>query len=355
MDPVGGAGLRTRGRAALGFVLAAGVGAMPEAHACTTASCPLVTQSQDALRAKGVFAVDVSFRYMSDSRLQRGRGADEAALAPYVSFEAGTVYPGHHRDQSMEHRLLQVDLSYGLTSRLSLFGSLPLVNDREHSQFELVAPGAVFEGHASHGPVPAGAVVSPFTTRHARSGVGDVQLGAGYAVLGSAREALAARALVELPTGAYRLRDAQGFIDRPELQPGSGSTDLLLGLHYQRSVSSSGAALFGAASLRRNGTNGLGYRFGRELSIGTGITQGPARRGRLSLQLTLRHTERDRFQAGGVPSTGATTLSLAPGVRLRTPGRSVLYAYAKLPVAQRVNEAQLTPRVDVVVGLSRSF
>jgi hypothetical protein len=349
--------LRSFAQAGLGLAAAGLIGgSAPRAEACSTAGCPLVTQSQDGIRARGSFNLDLSFRYMNQDRYLRAEDARGELFAPYVDFEGRRILEGHHRDKGMRHQLLQVEGSYGVTDALTVFGSLPLLNEREHEQNELLLPGTTtLIGHDVHGPVPEGAVVSGFTTEHGAGGIGDVQLGAGYALLRGADQSLAARLTIELPTGEHERRDAAGRIERPDLQPGSGSTDLLLSLQHQRSLSLGGAAWFTAAAFRRNGGNSLDYRFGDEVSLSSGVTGAFTRSLRWSLQLAARRTARDSFLGVRVPATGATTLNLVPGLRFRAPGGVALYAYAKLPVHQSVNESQLAPRLDVITGLVKGF
>jgi hypothetical protein len=105
---------------------------VPSVHACDTGSCPLLTQSQDGVRTRGSFGIDVSFRTMRNGRYVGRAGA----ASPLVDFENGRLVGGHHQDASMEHELLQVDLSYGLSPRLTLTGAVPLLNRRSHGHYE---------------------------------------------------------------------------------------------------------------------------------------------------------------------------------------------------------------------------
>ena len=127
------------------------------------------------------------------------------AASPLVDFENGRLIGNHQRDTSMDHDLLQIDVSYGLSARLTLVGALPLMNRRSHGHYDyrpVDSEGIVHE----HGPIPPQWVLSTDEIVHNENGLGDVQLGATYAVLWSARESLVARAIVELPTGCLPRR-----------------------------------------------------------------------------------------------------------------------------------------------------
>jgi hypothetical protein len=343
--------LGVRSIAAAAVVLLLALAWAPLAPACDTGSCPLLTQSQDSVRTKGSFGIDVAFRTMAHDRYV-GRSGAASAL---VDFENQRLVGGHHRDASMDHELLQIDLSYGLSQRLTLIGALPLLNRRSHGHYEYRSVDVEVPFEHEHGPIPPGSVLSDEAIYHRKNGIGDVQLGASYAALWSVRESLVARAIVELPTGEYRATDVWGYIDRPDVQAGSGSTDFVGSLQYQRAVGTSGFGLLAAGMYRLNGVNPLGYRFGDDASFGIGLTRSTASRFRWSAQFAWRFVGEDSLNEQSVPSTGLTTLSLVPGVRVRVTDRSVLYSYIKLPIVTSTGGAPLAPTLDLAIGVGTRF
>jgi hypothetical protein len=48
-------------------------------------------------------------------------------------------------------------------------------------------------------------------------------------------------------------------------------------------------------------------------------------------------------------------LNLTPGLRWQASPSLAVYAFVPVPVYQRVNEAQLAPKLGVVTGFSRRF
>ena len=276
------------------------------------------------------------------------------AASPLVDFENGRLIGNHQRDTSMDHDLLQIDVSYGLSARLTLVGALPLMNRRSHGHYDyrpVDSEGVVHE----HGPIPPQWVLSTDEIVHNENGLGDVQLGATYAVLWSARESLVARATVELPTGAYRDVDVYGYIDRPDVQSGSGSTDFDRIAPVPARHRASGFGLLAAGMYRTNGESPLGYQFGEDASFGFGLTRSSSSRFRWSAQFAWRFVSTDSFHGQNVPATGITTLSLVPGVRVRVTPRSVLYSYVKIPIAASTGGAPLAPTLDVAIGVGTRF
>ena len=336
----------------LAVVLLLALACVPPAAACDAGSCPLLTQSQDSVRTKGGFGLDVSFRTMNADRYVGRPGA----ASPLVDLDNGRLIGNHERDASMDHDTLQLDLSYGLTNRLTLVGALPLMNRRSHAHYDfrpIDAPeGEVFH---EHGPIPPQWVLSSDEIVHRENGLGDVQLGATYAVLWSARQSLVARAIVELPTGSYRDVDLFGYIDRPDVQSGSGSTDFVGSLQYQHGIGSSAFGLVASGMYRTNGESPLGYRFGEDASFGLGLTHSSSSRFRWSAQFAWRFVGMDSLLGQSVPATGITTLSLVPGVRVRVSPRSVLYSYAKIPITTSTGGAPLAPTFDLAIGVGTRF
>ena len=110
--------------------------------------------------------------------------------------------------------------------------------------------------------------------------------------------------MVELPTGAYRDVDVFGYIDRPDVQSGSGSTDFIGSLQYQRGIGTSGFGLLAAGMYRTNGESPLGYQFGEDASFGFGLTRSSSSRFRWSAQFASRWSARTCSTAGTCPPPG---------------------------------------------------
>ncbi len=337
--------------ATIAVVLLLSVAGAPAARACDTGSCPLLTQSQDSVRTKGSFGIDVAFRTMAHDRYV-GRSGATSAL---VDFENRRLVGGHHRGASMDHELLQIDVSYGLTQKLTLVGGLPLLNRRSHGHYEFRAVDIAVPFEHEHGPIPPGSVLGDETIYQRENGLGDIQLGASYAALWGVRESLVARATIELPTGEYQATDVWGYIARPDVQVGSGSTDFIGSLQYQRGIGASRFGLLAAGMYPLNGENSLGYQFGDDASFGVGLTRSMGSRFRWSAQFAWRFVGKDSFLGQSVPATGLTTLSVVPGLRVSVTARSVLYTYLKLPIATSTGGAPLAPTLDFAVGVGARF
>jgi hypothetical protein len=312
--------------------------ARPALASCGSASCFLVTHSDEGVETQGAFQIDLSYRYVVQTKKLEGTHSTSEVLVPGIDFENEVIEPGHHREIGTRTTSVLANLSYGITPRVSMFGVLPLTIDKIHEHVDDV-----------------GTPDEHFTNADGTRGFGDVAVGARDALLVKAKDLLVGSVSVKLPTGAYKLLDSGGAINEPTIQPGTGSYDGLFTLYYVRHRLSSPFEWFVSGSERLNGRNPLEYRVGDETVATAGMCYAASPRWVFSLQANARHAGRDDYRGEGVPSTGSDSISLSPGVRFRSGNQLELYGYLQFPVYQNVNEAQLAPRAGFVLGISKSF
>jgi hypothetical protein len=268
---------------------------------------------------------------------------DPAVLRPRVDYDSGRLIPGYHHDWASRGRFLQVDVAYGWTDRLTVVGSWPLLARR--TMDHLYVPGSAAPSH-EHSALTDFSRVD-FTT----GGAGDAQVSVRYAV-GSRLQVGAA---IKTPSGDYRLRDETDSIADPTVQPGTGAWALAGTAQYASRLPRLGATWAASALVQRALANPLGYRMGDEAYVTARVARPLAGPVTATLQAKAFHVGRSHFLGRASPSTGSTTISLAPGVRLRLPARSALYGSVQWPVFQHVNEGQLGTSAVVQVGVSRTF
>jgi hypothetical protein len=335
------------------------------ASACDSSSCAILTRGGLGTLAKGAFAVDFSYRYSDEGKRLSGSSSTEDVVLPRIDFDGQRILPGFHRELDGSANALQADVSYGVTSRLSAFVSLPLFTKKRfvhahvlgsHTPTDPTDPPGSTEDPHGHGPAPD----APATARPYESdGFGDTQLGVRYALWGGAAQRLSAGFAVKLPTGESRLPNTfDGGLHDPTLQPGTGSIDYLLSAVYARGAAS--VQWTASASHQLATGNDLGYRFGDETILGLGLTRtlravySRASVG-ASVQMKAHFRGRSTYLDAPVPSTGSRMVILAPGLRVTTPGGLGFYAYLQVPVYRRVNDVQLAMRSSLLTGVSKGF
>jgi hypothetical protein len=297
----------------------------------------MVTRSAGGLLPRKAFRLDLSYRSTDDSVLMNGSDTTNIVSRPKVDFEHEVIRPAFHDDLGGTSRFMQVDIGYGLTGSTTLIASAPVFSDRS---YEI--------GHA---------FVSSET--YATSGIGDTLVGVRHALVAQPAFSLVASAGLEMPTGDYRKVAAPGLYDvgilDPMLQPGSGSWDVLLSAQSSKRLSTNGLDLTGAFSYQINTTNPLEYSFGDDAiaSLGVGYPFGSHLRGSMLVKWAYRG--RSSYLGEPVDSTGGTIVYVIPGLAANLPSRVSFYLYLLVPTYRYVNEAQLAPRLSVVVGLARMF
>jgi hypothetical protein len=304
--------------------------ASPLATACDSTSCSLLTRGENVLVPKRKFRLDVSLGYTDESVLLRGSREVDTVLRPRVAFEAKRILSDFHRDIDGFDRSLQMDVTYGLASRLNLTASVPLALWQTHD--------------VAHGS---------FRGEYGTEGIGDTLVGLRWSMR---PRRLVAGFAVKLPTGDHKVGgEFGGGIQDPALQPGTGAFDFVGSLQYGWRIEALGLTASAAGSYQLTTTNDLEYRFGNQAIATLGVARplvGPLS---ASIQAKVFHQVRSQYLGQGVPATGGTFVYVSPGLRFAAPRSFSLYAFVLLVPYRHVNEAQLGPRIGVLTGVSKTF
>ncbi|MBI1394963.1 MAG: hypothetical protein GC151_03205 [Betaproteobacteria bacterium] len=167
-------------------------------------------------------------------------------------------------------------------------------------------------------------------------------------------EAWGIQAGLKLPTGSHRVANADGVVAERSLQPGTGSTDLLLGVFVTR-PGRNGAFWFGQVTGQVAVATSDGYRPGNLFTVSGGY------RFPLSLhvtgvaQLVATRKGQDTGTAAEPDLTGNTQVHVVPGLSWGLNPLTDLYAFAELPAYRNTRGAQLTFDWSLVVGATRRF
>src|SRR5436309_15337124 len=94
---------------------------------CGSANCFLITGTSEGVGSKGEMSVDLSYRYIPQTRKLDGTESISEVLTPRVDFENGVLEPRHHREIRTQNTLVEVDLGWGVTERFTLATALPLI------------------------------------------------------------------------------------------------------------------------------------------------------------------------------------------------------------------------------------
>lgn len=317
--------------------------AVPHAGAsCGSANCFLVTGTQEGVSVPGQMTLDISYRYIPMDDFHRGSSDTNEAVVPKVDFENRIIIPDHHREVRTINELLQIDVGYGITDKLTVQLAIPLKNDRTHEHFDEVGTPDEF-----------------FTREDGSSGLGDIRLIAKYAPVVMTRHLVVVGGGLKFPSGEYKLFDSQGKINEPTIMPGTGSYDFLFSFFYDYQITPHFLDAFFSGSYQLTTENDLDYEFGDQTLLNTGVSYLLTEKISVSGQVNIRLAERDEFGTingqRDVPSTGGTWVNITPGIRVQASDNLGLYTFLQIPVFQDVNDVNLVARYGLAIGASYTF
>ena len=191
-------------------------------------------------------------------------------------------------------------------------------------------------------------------------GLGDVRVQVRHAIAEWTEEpqmrmsSWGAIAGVKLPTGRRDRRNGEGLLAERTLQPGTGTTDAMLGA-YWHSMSATGWSWFARvlASLPRNERDG--FKPGKQLQLDGGARYAFDARWAAMLQLNAVAKSRDRGAEAEPEDSGQVGVFASPGLSFAISESAQLYAFYQRSVYQRVNGVQLTADWSALAGVSWRF
>lgn len=218
----------------------------------------------------------------------------------------------------------------------------------------------VVRTHSTHGEFDSGEPLSPLSSSRSSS-IGDVKL------LGSYQGFLPTHNLglqlgVKLPTGRYgtdvTFKDGpmQGEPLDASLQPGTGSTDIIVGAYYYQPVSQDfdafANAQFQSALKSNQDQRGNDFRPGNSIAVSFGLRYEAHPNWVPQLQMNLLHKSVDRGALADIYDTAGYVAYVSPGLTVKVARNLQAYAFAQFPVYSDLVGFQLFPRYSFSVGAS---
>ena len=303
--------------------------AVDAAASCGAAFCAVNTDwSAQGAWTGGGARFDLRYEYIDLD--QPRSGSDRVSV--------GQI-PRHHDEVFTKNRNVVATVDWNLTPAWGVSVSVPYV-DRQH-----------FHIHNHHG--------AQLEDRWDFRGVGDVRVQARY-VLSAAPNLDAPCSTgftlgVKLPTGKYDVTNGEGDAAERTLQPGTGTTDALLGVYWHRTEPLDGWSYFtrGTAVVPMNSRDG--FKPGVQLQGDAGVRYAASSRLGLMVQANYVMKARDRGANAEPEDSGQRGLFVSPGISYNLGRNAQLYAFVQVPVYQRANGVQLTVDRTAVAGVSWRF
>ncbi len=187
--------------------------------------------------------------------------------------------------------------------------------------------------------------------------LGDVRAQARYEFFNSVEDPAAPRSAgvtfgVKLPTGKYDVTNADGEQAERTLQPGTGTTDLLLGTYWHAAAPLHDWSWFAQARVVLPITSRADYKPGRQLHLDGGMRYAVTNDIGLMLQVNYNAKGRDSGGNAEPEDSGQRVVYVSPGVSWNFSRKAQAYAFVQLPIYQSVNGVQLTASWSAMAGVS---
>jgi hypothetical protein len=324
-------------------VAIAGLSASLNVYACASCGCTLSSDWENLgySTSSGV-KFDLRYDYLNQNQLRSGTGKISPAAASQI------VNNGNPQEveKYTTNDYLTMGLDYNFNSDWGINIQLPYII-RSHSTL----------GIASDGSTP-GAGGGQYDSK--TSSIGDIKIIGRYQGF-TPQHNFGILFGVKLPTGNYKESGASTDPGSPDpvpidrgLQPGTGTTDVILGAYYADSLNKNwdyfAQGVFQAAMNSKDQ-----YKPGNGLNVNLGLRYMGFSEFSPQLQLNARHVLHDTGTNADTVSTGGTLVYLSPGVVVPVSKQTSLYGFVQLPVYQNVNGVQLAPRYTASIGARFSF
>ena len=319
----------TRQTALLVAAALAATGAPVAAFACSSCGCTLSSDwSSQGISPSGEgFRFDFRFDYFNQDQLRSGtHKVDRGSLE---------IPNDQEIQQQTINRNYALGFDYSPNMDWGVNVQLPYFN-RYHT--------TIAEGDTE------------ISTSHTQS-IGDVRVVGRY--LGFTDDhSFGVQAGFKLATGSFD----NNFISGPQegepldrgLQPGTGTTDLLLGV-FRFGPINQHLDYFAQALLQQPLNSKDGFKPGTGVNVTGGVRW--VGEGALvpQIQINGRIEDRESGANADVPNSGATLFYLSPGATLSLTDRLQAYGFVQVPIYQRVNGLQLEPKYSASIGLHYAY
>jgi hypothetical protein len=320
-----------RARAVAAALAAAALGHVATADAsCGSAFCLVNTNwSVQGVWNEPGWRLDLRYEYIDQD--QPMHGSDRVGVGEIAA---------HHDEVRTQNRNWFATLDYGFAPDWGVSVIVPYV-DRVHDHI-----------HNHRG--------EQLTEHWSFRDLGDVRVqGRWQTVIDSANTERAAFAGatfgLKLPTGKTDVANGDGEIAERSLQPGTGTTDLMLGAYYRQAIPNAHASWFTQAQAQVAMNSHDQFRPGGQLGLDVGYRYDATDRLGLMLQANYHYKARDRGESAEPDDSGGHFLTVSPGASFALTPQMQVYGYVQLPLWQRVNGVQLTSDWSATVGLSAQF
>ncbi|AXW64154.1 hypothetical protein CJO94_20730 (plasmid) [Ralstonia solanacearum] len=353
--------MKTRPKAIGRAVLLAGATSLflpVAAHACATCGCSLSTDAAMGYSAIPGWRISLDYTYIPQNQLRSGTGSVTPAQVAGINAAGGN----QEVERQTINRYINLGIHYSPNSSWNFSAIVPYI-DRSHTTYGAATPDQLTPDNVS------GATAS---------GLGDIKLIASYQGFLPTHN-LGVQLGVKLPTGRYGGQNvltgatvgrnpvffnsgpnaAGGQALDTSLQPGTGSTDVILGGYYYQPVSQDFDAFvngqFQAAVMQNLRDVGADFRPGNTAMVSFGLRYEANPHIVPQLQVNVTRKNADKGALADTTNTAGTVMYLSPGVTVSVMHNMQVYAFLQKALYSNLQGYQLFPRWSGTMGVSYAF
>ena len=303
--------------------------------ACAACGCTLNTDAALGYSALPGWRLSLEYDYIHQDQLRSGTGA------------VSGVPDGSELERETLNRYVTVGIDYSPSPDWNIALRVPFV----------------IRTHTTYGEYDSGEPLPPPSGSRSSS-IGDLKLVGAYQGF-LPNHNLGVQLGFKLPTGQYgasvRFNDgpAAGTPLDASLQPGTGSTDILLGAYYYQPVGENFEAFaniqFQSALTTKQDQPGYDFRPGNATTLSVGMRYEAQPKWAPQLQVNLTHKGVDQGALADITDTAGYVAYISPGLTANVAGDLKVYGFAQIPVYSDLVGYQVFPHYTVSVGVSYAF
>jgi hypothetical protein len=307
----------------------------PATWACATCGCTLNADAALGYGSTPGWRVSLEYDYIHQDELRSGTSS------------VGGVPDGQELEHDTLNRYLTVGVAYSPNQDWNIDLRIPYV----------------IRSHSTYGTYDSTEPLPPLSDSRSSS-LGDLKLIGSYQGLLETHN-LGVQLGLKFPTGQYgtdvnfRSGPAAGTPIDASLNPGTGSTDIIVGAYYFQSVSRNfqffANVQFQSAFTSKQDQPGNDFRPGNSTTVSFGLRYEENPTVIPQLQVNLLHKSVDQGALADVYDTAGYVAYLSPGLNAQVGSRLNVYGFVQVPVYSDLVGYQLFPRYTVSVGGSYAF
>ena len=339
------------------LLLASGLTAITApVFACATCGCSVSTDAAMGYSDAPGWRVNLEYDFINQSQLRNGTHSRSPADAAAVNDAGG--------EQEVEgqtiNRYVNLGLSYRPSADWNISAAVPYI----------------FRSHTTYGNATSDQLTGDNLSSASSNGLGDIKIMAAWQGL-LPTHTLGLQLGVKLPTGKYGGANTDtgaqvgkspvyfstgpnaGSALDTSLNPGTGSTDLILGAYYYQPVSQDFDAFINGqyqfAVAEKLDQAGADFRPGNQETVSFGVRYEANPVWVPQLQINLFHRSADQGALADTNNTAGSVAYLSPGITTSVVKNVQLYAFMQLPMYSKLSGYQLFPRWTASLGASYGF